>query len=380
MDPIIIVGSGLAGYNLARDIHKLDPNVELVIITQDNGDYYSKPMLSNSLTQGKTPDKLHIFNLEAMRDKLQAKIIINTTVTKIDPQNKLISYDNTELKYSKLVLALGATAKHAVIPNNCPAKIISVNNLADYTKFRELLDGCDKVAILGSGLIGCEFANDLLNADINVDIISLAEYPLDTIAIPAAGNSLQQALAAAGASWHLQTKINNVSLQDNLLDITLANGETIQAGLLLSAIGLAPQTDLAKNAKLAVNRGIVVNEYLQTSNPDIYALGDCAEVCGYVLQFITPISHATQALAKTLTEANTKIHYPAMPASVKTPACPMVSFMPPKDIEGDWDTQQEGNNVRALFYDTDNNLRGYVLTGNYTKHRMELTKLLPDLI
>ena len=88
MDPIIIVGSGLAGYNLARDIRKLDPNIPLTVITQDNGDYYSKPMLSNSFTQNKTPDKLPIFKLEAMRERLNADIITNTTVTEIIPKKK----------------------------------------------------------------------------------------------------------------------------------------------------------------------------------------------------------------------------------------------------------------------------------------------------
>ena len=126
-----------------------------------------------------------------------------------------------------------------------------------------------------------------------------------------------------------------------MLDITLDNNHVVQADLLLSAIGIHPNLDLAQAAKLKTNRGIIVNEYLQTSNSDIYALGDCAEVCGHVLQFIAPISHSTTALAQTLTGAATKIHYPAMPVAVKTPVCPVVLCLPPRDLDGKWDLTQD---------------------------------------
>jgi rubredoxin-NAD+ reductase len=160
----------------------------------------------------------------------------------------------------------------------------------------------------------------------------------------------------------------------------LANGTTIEADLVLSAIGLRPRVELARDAGLTVNRGIVTDALLQTSASNVYALGDCAEVTGFNLPFVMPIMQAARALAKTLQGTPTAVIYPAMPVVVKTPACPTVVCPPPLGVEGKWEETVATDGVRALFHDGAGKLRGFALVGVATKDKQALAKDIPLLL
>ncbi len=168
-------------------------------------------------------------------------------------------------------------------------------------------------------------------------------------------------------------------MQDHLC-LTLANGNSIESDVVLSAVGLQPRTQLAAAAGISVNRGIIVNRFLQTQLNDIYALGDCAEVEGKVLPFVMPISHAARALAATLAGNPTPVHYPAMPVIVKTSSCPAVVSPPDFGIKGAWNVEADENGVKALYEDDAGNLIGYALLGEATKERNNLTARLPAVL
>ncbi len=163
MHPIIIIGSGFAGYTLAREFRKLDSTSSLIIITSDDGRSYPKPMLSNALSKGKTAEQLALSSSEAMAKTLNLTIINNSIVSDIDPQQQTVTItDAAPLHYKQLILALGATPIRNVLEGNATNNVLPINNLSDYTKFREQLINANHVAIIGPGLIGCEFANDLI--------------------------------------------------------------------------------------------------------------------------------------------------------------------------------------------------------------------------
>ncbi|HEX4879687.1 MAG TPA: FAD-dependent oxidoreductase, partial [Limnobacter sp.] len=160
-----------------------------------------------------------------------------------------------------------------------------------------------------------------------------------------------------------------------------SRGETTSAELVLSAVGLAPRTTLAKQAGLAVARGIVVNTLGQTSQTNVYAIGDCAEYAGkYVLPYIMPVMQAARAMAQTLAGKPTEIKFPAMPVSVKTPDCPAVVNPPLPEHVGQWEVTHTEDGVKALFKGTDGALLGMVLLGDASKERQALTPLLPAML
>jgi rubredoxin-NAD+ reductase len=377
--PIVIIGTGLAGYQLAREFRKICPNAPLTLITADNGEYYPKPQLSTALTQGKTSQTLVTATAEIMAKQLNATILTQKNVTSIDSSNHMVHMDDQTLAYDKLVIAIGAETLKAPLEGNAIDEVLSINHIYHYTHFETLIKNKKHIAILGAGLIGCEFANDLSNADYHVHIIAPAKAPLDLLIPDKIGHILQLALEQNGVEFHLKSVVTRIDKLDEIYQLTLSNGKSLAVDFVISAIGLKPNIHLAKNSGIQTDRGILVNRFLETSVEDIYTLGDCAEVEGHVLPYIAPILSCARALAKTLSGQRTAVEYLPMPVVVKTSAHPIVVCPPPKDMVGKWEIETHQNNTRALFYNENQQLFGFVLTNEAVKERSILVKQLPAL-
>jgi rubredoxin---NAD+ reductase len=264
--------------------------------------------------------------------------------------------------------------------------VLSVNDLDDYARFAERLEGASSVAILGAGLIGCEFANDLLARGIAPTVIDPADRALSRLLPPPASEWLQQRLEAAGVAFRFRVAATAVERIDGgrQLRLLLDDGSVLRADRVLSAIGLRPRTALAQSAGLAVNRGIVCDRWLATSAPQVHAVGDCAEVVGHTLPYVMPLMQQARALAATLARApgseRTPVTYPAMPVIVKTPACPTVVCPPATDAVGEWVVTHDEGACEARFVGIDGNLLGFALLGTATPQRQALAAQVPGLI
>lgn len=379
-NPIIIIGTGLAGYQLAREFRKHDQQTDLLIITADEGVFYPKPQLSTALTNKKTAETLATSTAEKMSAQLNAIIRTRTRVTGIDINNKTIHAGDEKISYQKLILACGAQVVKPSLAGNAANDVLSINHLEDYAVFEKLIADKKSIVILGAGLIGCEFANDLSNNNYQVHVIDPTRSPLSALIPEKIGHLLQAALEKNGVHFHLGRIAQRIDKTEHQYQITLSDQTILSADTVISAIGLRPNITLAKQIGLATNRGIVVNRYLQTSHDDIFALGDCAEVEGHVLPYIAPILNAARALGKTLTGELTAVEYPAMPVIVKTPIHPIVVCPPPFGMQGQWSVDADAQNTKALFHNEENKLYGFVLTNEAVKERMGLTAQLPNLI
>jgi len=380
-NPVIIVGSGLAGYAVARELRKLDTELPIIMLSADHGGFYSKPMLSNALSTGKTPESILNGDAAQMASQLKISIRPHCRVVAIDQSGNSVTLVNGEkIFYDQLVLALGADQVRLPLQGDGVEKILTVNDLDDYQSFRDALIGKKRISIIGAGLIGCEFANDLAATGYQVDVIDINAQPLGRLLPPAGGIFIQQKLEAAGVVFHLNATTQSVDQVKEHLCLTLTSGETIESDIVLSAVGLRPRTQLAEAAGIRVNRGIVVNRLLQTQFTNIYALGDCAEVESKVLPFVMPITHAARALAATLVGNPTSVYYPAMPVMVKTPSCPTVVSPPDFSVNGKWHVEADQDGVKALYQDEAGNLLGYALLGAATKEKNNLTAQLPPIL
>jgi rubredoxin-NAD+ reductase len=378
--PIVIVGSGLAGYTLIREIRKLDKTISITLITEEPGYFYSKPMLSTALAGNKEAAQLISSSADAMATQLEITIFSETQVSAIDTAKQTVHTNKGDITYNKLVLALGADQIRLPLEGNAAQEVLSVNDLEDYAKFRAALAGKKRVAILGAGLIGCEFANDLVLGGYQVDVIDLAPQALGRLLPEVAAQALQNKLSEAGVRWHFSTTVQSVNHQDHAIEVRLTNGNLIECDVVLSAIGLKPRITLAKTAGIETGLGITVNRELETSTPNIYSLGDCAEVDGLVLPYVMPIMQAARALAVTLTGHPTALTYPAMPVMVKTPALPTVVSPPAKGADGQWKINAIEGGVEARFESADGKLLGFALLGTATSQRAALTKELPPIL
>lgn len=372
---LTLIGSGLAAYNLARAWRTRNPEGRLTIICADSGDFYSKPLLSNGLAQKKTAAALRMKSCATMATELKAEIHPHTRVTAIDPDSKTICTESQTFSYQQMVLATGADPFTPPFNGSDNPRVLTVNDIDQYAVFRERVEGARKVVLLGGGLIGCEFANDLASTGVEVHVAELAPWPINRLLPEVAGRYLEAKLAAAGVHFHWQTSIAAVQEQEDGLLVELTNGEKLGADLLVSAVGLRPRLTLAQSAGLKTNRGIVVDEYLRTSNPDIYALGDCAEVNGLLLPYIQPIMLGARVLAATLSGEPTALSYPAMPVIVKTPACPLV-VAPPMQADGEWRVVITESGIKAIYYRGETPT-GFALLGDATTQRASLVGQLP---
>ena len=377
--PIVIVGTGLSGYSLAKEIRKQDKDTPIVMVTADDGYSYSKPMLSTGFTKGKEADELAQASAEAMVEQLNLQLRTYTTVTGIDPDAHELVLGDERLGYSKLVLAWGADVIRLSIAGDGHERVFSINDLMDYRAFRRSLKGKKRVAIMGAGLIGCEFANDLRNGDVEVDVIAPSDALMPGLLPPAAAEAVRDGLEGMGVRFHLETVVEHIANNGDGVRLTLANGEELDSDLVISAVGLRPRTELAAAAGLETQRGIVVNRALETSVPDVYALGDCAEVDGHVLLYVLPLMACARALAKTLVSERTEVKYGTMPVMVKTPCCPTAVCPPPANASGNWEVDANGQDVRALFRSESGEVLGFAVTGGYAVEKQTLSKEVPPI-
>jgi rubredoxin-NAD+ reductase len=201
---------------------------------------------------------------------------------------------------------------------------------------------------------------------------------------PALSEQLAKALAELGVKWYWSESVTSVAQSEVGAVIGTNNGLALPVDLVLSAIGLRPNIVVAEEAGLSCEVGISVDQNLQTSHSDVYALGDCASVSGVNMQYVLPLMACARALAKTLSGEPTAVSYPVMPVVVKTPACPTVVAMPPlltanlAKVGAQWQISGEGVNLRANLLDSEGSPIGFALMGDTVKEKVSLAKSLPD--
>lgn len=380
MNTLVILGTGLAGYNLAREFRKLDAERPLLLITSDDGRSYSKPMLSTGFAKQKTADELAMASADEMAAQLKATIRTHAHVRQIDVAGSRVLLEGDEAHvFGDLVLALGADTFRVPMAGDAADEVLSINDLMDYGAFRARAAGKKKILIVGAGLIGCEFANDLSSGGFQVDVVDPAGRCLPALLPAEASAAVARGLESLGVTFHFGPAVKAVDRSGDGYRCTLSNGAVVEADLVISAVGLRPRIALAKDAGITVNRGVVTNRQLLTSTPHVYALGDCAEVEGYVLPYVLPLMSAARALAKTLAGTPTDVAYGVMPVTVKTPACPVVVCPAPMGSEGAWQVEADGQNVKALFVDANGKTLGFALTGDAVNEKNALAKQMPVL-
>ncbi|WP_302471815.1 FAD-dependent oxidoreductase [Pseudomonas fakonensis] len=381
--PIVIIGSGLAGYSVARELRKLDSATPLVILSRDSGEFYSKPALSNAFQTGRQAEQLVTSSAQQMAVQLDAQVRPNSVVERIDTATQQVFIDGQPLAYSALVLALGADARRLPLAGDGAQAMVTVNDLDDYRRFRQQVGHASRLAILGGGLIGCEFANDLCHAGHTLTLIDRASWPLSRLLPAEAGQEMANALASIGVNLAFGSAPVAVNRTGAGLRLLLEDGQAIDVDYLLCAIGLQPRLALAEAAGIEVAGGIVTDACLRTSARNVYALGDCAQVHGLVLPYVAPILLQARALARTLAGTPTAVAYPAMPVTIKTSVLPTI-VASPQDSAGQWSTELVGRcdkglaNLRAVYESPQRQMLGFVLMGETTQEKARLLQGLPD--
>jgi rubredoxin-NAD+ reductase len=376
---IVVVGSGLAGYGVLRELRKLAPDARLTLVTLDDGHFYSKPALSTALAKGKVADTLVTTPAEKMTTQLKLDLRAGREAEAIDCAGRTLLTTGGPIFYDKLILALGADPVRPQIAGDAAERALAVNNLDQYRDFREKLPDGARILIMGGGLVGTEFANDLVGTGYKPVVVDMLGHPLAQLVPQGVGDMVRSALAEQGVEWHLGRKVVSIDKAGEGFRAELDDKTIIEADALLSAVGLRPHTRLAEEAGLEIGRGIKVDQTGRTSDPNIYAIGDCAEYPQGLAAYVTPIMAAARGIAPSALGTPTEIRFPPLSVQVKTTAYPIVLLPAPAGVDGAWEkAADDERGLKYLYRDMDGVIRGYVLTRDWCQERMEMDRMLGE--
>jgi rubredoxin-NAD+ reductase len=372
---VVIVGAGVAGWSVAEAIRRRDPEIPLLLVTACEGLIYPKPALSTALAQGKSADDLVDQDAASHATELAMEVRTETRAIKIDVARKRLTTAKGGIDYDKLVLALGARQRELPLTGAAAGDVLRVNDLMSYKRLRSrLAQGARHVTILGAGLIGCEFAEDLTSAGYRVTLVDPADLPLPSLLPRHIAARLRERLADTGIEWRFHARLEALDPVADGYRARLSTGEYLDTDLVLSAAGLIPNTELAAKAGLDIDRGIVVDRCMRTADPNIYAVGDCAAVEGQVFAYIEPIRRQAEAIAADLT-GGSEPFVPLPPlVRVKTPSLPLTICPAPgtSPHEPGWELVEVGDDGCRMEYRGSASVQGFVLAGRQAQFGIEL--------
>ena len=375
--PVVIVGSGYAGLQLARQFRRHAPATPLVIVCADDGADYPKPQLSHAVSKRQSAADLIRKSAKEVALELKALLLTGQQVQAIDPERQAIQLAERELPYRDLVLAVGAEAWVPPVSGDAVDAIITLNSLQHYQQYQEQLVNSQRILIVGSGLIGSELANDFLLAGKQITLCDPTDRLLYSLTPDFVSERLHSVLAQAGCKFAFNTTLASLDRQSDGLLATFSDGTSIVVDSVVCAAGLRPRIALAQVAGLNVNRGIVVDKQLATSASHIYALGDCAEIDGQLLPYLQPITLSAQALAKTLAGEQTLVQWPVMPVNVKTSSYPVQLAGEVRSDDLIWQLDEDDNGLTGQAFRHDA-LVGFVTSGQHITRSMALIKQLAE--
>lgn len=373
---IVIIGSGFAARQLVKNIRKQDAAVPLTLIAADSIDEYNKPDLSHVVSRGQTAADLTLQTAGEFAEQYNLNLFPQTWVSDIDAQAKVVKSQDREWHYDKLVLATGASTIVPPVPGK--ELMLTLNSQQEFGAAQSTLRDAQRVLIIGGGLIGSELAMDFSRAGKAVTVVDNSACILASLMPPEVSSRLQHRLTDMGVHLLLKTQLQSLAKTTTGIVAQFDRNRQVEVDAVVAATGLRPETALARRAGVEINRGVKVNSAMQTSNPDIYALGDCAEINGAVLPFLQPILLSAMCLAKNLLGQNGELKLPHMLVKVKTPDLPLHLAGETRRQDLDWTIATSAQGMLAQGYDDCQQLRAFVVSEERMKEAFSLLKLLPN--
>ncbi len=271
----VIVGASHAGSLLAIQLRKEGWSGKIVLIGAEDPLPYHRPPLSKAVLAGeKEVDKI-LLRPALMYANNDVQLRLGEQVTKIDRANKVLSLSSGEsIAYDKLALCTGATPKHLPIGEDLPG-VHYLRDAKDVAGIRADMSEGKHAIVIGGGYIGLETAAVMAKKGLTVSVVEMSPRLLQRVASPVIADYFRLLHESNGVMIETQTQVEAIATQEGRLAVQLSSGDTRQADIVIIGVGVVPETGLAEDAGLNVADGIVVDSYMRTSDPDIYAAGDC---------------------------------------------------------------------------------------------------------
>ncbi|MBV1904115.1 MAG: FAD-dependent oxidoreductase, partial [Marinosulfonomonas sp.] len=299
---LVIIGAGMASGRMLEELFERAPNAyDVTLFGAEPRGNYNRIMLSPVLAGEKTYEEIITHDADWYRAH-NVNCRFGETVVKIDRKRKQLTSSGGVTEYDKLVIATGSASFFIPVAGNDLPGVIGFRDLSDV---EAMLDAAKspggRAVVIGGGLLGLEAAAALNEQGMNVTVLHLMDHLMDRQLDPAAGYLLQKELESRGIRVVCNAHTNAI-VGDGRVEAVLLEGDvTFQADLVVMAAGIRPEVRLANDAGLHVERGIVVDDAMLTSDPDILAVGECVEHDGTVYGLVAPLYDMAKVLARTLT-------------------------------------------------------------------------------
>jgi nitrite reductase (NADH) large subunit len=300
---VVIIGCGVAGITAAQSLRNSVANAEISIYTDEIHLYYPRPRLYEVMSGEKKPEEIYTHPPQFYESQ-RIRVTLNDKATKINPGSKqLLTQAGQRVNYDKLLLANGAHPFKPPLQGAERIGIFTLRTISDALAIKEYAEKTSKVIVIGGGLLGLEFAASLKKLGKKVDVVEINSRLLPNELDQDGATILKEKLEALNIHPFLGVQTKEILGKNAVSGVLLDDGEELSGGLILIAAGIKSNVDLAAEAGIRVNRGVIVDQHLRTSDNDIYAAGDIAEFNGRVYGIIPPaIEQAKVASANVLGE------------------------------------------------------------------------------
>ena len=295
---IVLIGNGMAGVRSIEELLKIDKNrFHITIFGEEPYPNYNRIQLSKVL-QGDTTIADITLNDWNWYEEHHIQLYPGEGVERINTETKCV-YTTKErvVEYDKLIIATGSLPFIIPVPGHEKKGVTAFRDIKDCEKMIDASKQYKKASVIGGGLLGLEAARGLLNLGMDVNVIHLADFLMERQLDETAGKMLQKELEKQGMNFLMQKQTAEILGGDRVEGIRFNDGEEIETDLIVMAVGIRPNTALAKENGIEVNRGIVVSDYMETNIPDVYAVGECAEHRGVVYGLVAPLYEQGKAMA-----------------------------------------------------------------------------------
>ena len=315
--PIVLVGGGLATGTAVRELRSQGYVGDLVVIAGEAHPPYERPPLSKGYLLGNEPAEKTLVNQESWYAEHDVDLRTGVTVESVDPDARTLRAGGEDLEWTGLLLATGATPRHLALADDSGVPVHYLRTLEDSTELKARLEPGARIGIIGGGWIGLEVASAARQAGAEVVVLEALDQPLRNVLGPEVGALFAQLHREKGVDVRTGVQVDSITSGSEGATIGLAGGDTLTVDRLVVGVGVAPQTDLATAAGLAVDNGVLVDASLRTSAPGIFAAGDVANVDHPVLghrlrveHWDTAIKHGTVAATNLLGGSAVADHLP----------------------------------------------------------------------
>ena len=300
-EPLVIIGNGMAAVRLVEELNaRALGRYAVAVVGEEPRLAYNRVLLSSLLADEVAPADIEIRSSEWWR-RHGVTVLYGHAATEIDPAIRRVRLANgAALPYGRLVLATGSRAIRLGIPGMALPGVLTFRDVHDVDAIRRLAGRGRRAVVIGGGLLGLEAAYGLAKAGAGVTLVHLMDRLMERQLDPHAAGMLARAIAAHGIDVRLSTETRAIVGRDRVEGVALGDGSVVPADLVVVAVGVRPNADLASAAGIPVGRGIRVDDHLETGIAGIHAIGECAEHRGQCYGLVEPAYEQARVLARRL--------------------------------------------------------------------------------